>query len=576
MSSIASWIGADNPVLTKEMRTRMRGARSYWILFGYLLFVAVTLLISYDSYLQFITAATAGQSQITSVGSSILSWIVGTQVFLVLFVTPALTSGALTLEKEQRTLDMLTITPIHRGQIVAGKLLAAFSFTALLIVASLPLVSICFMFGGLDPGTLLSQYLMLLLGGLFVGAVGLGWSSVARSTTTAVLSTYLTILLTGATGWTLFMASAQPQTSAVGETAITATGAVLFGMRGSSTVIADIGASLLMLSGALVISVLAGTRLHPYPGRLAWRIRLGVVLVLTPLAFFVSLWWIHTWYARGSTALLLTVQQPIGALELPALFILVLTPIFATGRLTSAETRALPGSLARGLSLRGLGTGDALSAPPYTLLMSGLFVLAFVTAFAVSGHPAAALHAAHMSQAGRPVSAGGILVGGRMVYPPGASGAPPAAAAPPAYSAVVGDLPQAALVLAACAVGLSLFCILISTLIRNRWVACFCVYIIMVAAAIIPQQAMAGADAYSPPGAGAYAFALDPLMPIGQMADPAGYRAQLKYSPLADQPLWAWSAGVWSIIGIASLLLLSPIGSLERRRPRETGADEEA
>ena len=37
----------DNPVLTKEMRVRMRGARAYWILFGYLGFLSLVLLFSY-------------------------------------------------------------------------------------------------------------------------------------------------------------------------------------------------------------------------------------------------------------------------------------------------------------------------------------------------------------------------------------------------------------------------------------------------------------------------------------------------------------------------------------------------
>ena len=37
----------DNPVLTKELRVRMRGARAYWILLGYLGFLAVLVLLRY-------------------------------------------------------------------------------------------------------------------------------------------------------------------------------------------------------------------------------------------------------------------------------------------------------------------------------------------------------------------------------------------------------------------------------------------------------------------------------------------------------------------------------------------------
>ncbi len=37
----------DNPVVTKELRGRMRGARTYWLLFGYLLLLSLILFFSY-------------------------------------------------------------------------------------------------------------------------------------------------------------------------------------------------------------------------------------------------------------------------------------------------------------------------------------------------------------------------------------------------------------------------------------------------------------------------------------------------------------------------------------------------
>lgn len=33
----------DNPVVTKELRGRMRGTRTYWLLFGYLLILSLVL-----------------------------------------------------------------------------------------------------------------------------------------------------------------------------------------------------------------------------------------------------------------------------------------------------------------------------------------------------------------------------------------------------------------------------------------------------------------------------------------------------------------------------------------------------
>ena len=45
MSLIAK-LFPENPVLTKEMRVRMRGARAYWILLGYLGFLTTVLLFT--------------------------------------------------------------------------------------------------------------------------------------------------------------------------------------------------------------------------------------------------------------------------------------------------------------------------------------------------------------------------------------------------------------------------------------------------------------------------------------------------------------------------------------------------
>src|SRR5678810_760288 len=106
--SVLSRLLPENPVLTKELRVRMRGARAYWILFGYLGFLSAVLLIQYAAFLGSVQSAGSGASEVSRVGESIFNAVVLTQVFLVLFITPAITSGALTIEREQQTMDLLT------------------------------------------------------------------------------------------------------------------------------------------------------------------------------------------------------------------------------------------------------------------------------------------------------------------------------------------------------------------------------------------------------------------------------------------------------------------------------------
>src|SRR5687767_9032828 len=119
MSVIARLL--DNPVLTKELRVRMRGTRAYWILAGYLLFLAFILFVQYTTWWNNVQARGGGVSMGSKIGQSFFYWIVGTQMFLVAFITPAVTSGAITIEKEQRTLEMLEMTRMSRAGIITGK-----------------------------------------------------------------------------------------------------------------------------------------------------------------------------------------------------------------------------------------------------------------------------------------------------------------------------------------------------------------------------------------------------------------------------------------------------------------------
>ena len=63
MSLIARLL-PDNPVLTKELRVRMRGARAYWILFGYLGFLALVLLFQYAAFLDSVRSTGSGASDV--------------------------------------------------------------------------------------------------------------------------------------------------------------------------------------------------------------------------------------------------------------------------------------------------------------------------------------------------------------------------------------------------------------------------------------------------------------------------------------------------------------------------------
>src|SRR5258706_2292259 len=179
--SVLTNFWSDNPVLTKELRVRMRGTRAYWILTGYLAFLSFILFVQYTSWWNTAQSAGGGFSSGSKIGQQFFTWIFFTQLFLVAFITPAITSGAITIEKEQRTMEMLEMTRLPRGSIVAGKLFSAVGFIALLLVSSLPLTSICFFLGGVSPEQVAYWYFMLLGLSFVTATVGLVMSTIART-----------------------------------------------------------------------------------------------------------------------------------------------------------------------------------------------------------------------------------------------------------------------------------------------------------------------------------------------------------------------------------------------------------
>ena len=116
------------------------------------------------------------------------------ETLLVVFLAPAFTSGAISLEREKQTLDMLAATPISSLAIVVGKLFSALAYVFLLIAASIPLTAIVFVFGGVGPDDVLRAYAVLIVTALGLGSLGVFISAAMQRTQGATVVTFFTVL----------------------------------------------------------------------------------------------------------------------------------------------------------------------------------------------------------------------------------------------------------------------------------------------------------------------------------------------------------------------------------------------
>ncbi len=141
----------------KELRGRMRGRRAFVILTIYLLllggFAWMVELLMERSYTSGFGNSAAYAS--ASIGQGSSPSLLMLETLQVVFLAPAATAGAISLEREKQTLDMLIATPITSVAIVLGKLLSALTYVFLLIVASVPLTAVVFVYGGVGPDDVL-------------------------------------------------------------------------------------------------------------------------------------------------------------------------------------------------------------------------------------------------------------------------------------------------------------------------------------------------------------------------------------------------------------------------------------
>jgi ABC-2 type transport system permease protein len=186
-----------NPIVVRDLRSRMRGRRAFIILTVYLLILGCLVAGLYQSTytvspLMYYSSTPAG----VVVGQTIFRGLVLLQLVLVSLVSPAFTVGSIAGERERKTYALLVTTLLPARSIIMGKLGAALVYVILLILTSLPLESIAFLFGGVALSELLIASVGLLVTALGFGSIGMFYSSITRSSTMATVLTYITVLLT--------------------------------------------------------------------------------------------------------------------------------------------------------------------------------------------------------------------------------------------------------------------------------------------------------------------------------------------------------------------------------------------
>jgi ABC-type transport system involved in multi-copper enzyme maturation permease subunit len=213
LSPVTGFAHGVTAVTSRELRGRMRGRRAFVILTIYLLLLAAIAFGIY-AYLQrqadldaalrmrnaeewfgSIGGVSPGFALSARVGHMLFTGILVVETVLVLVLAPAFTASAISSEREHQTLDLLVTTPLSTLGIVVGKLVSALAWVLVLIVASVPLMSLVFVFGSVGPEDVLRAYALLFTLAFGMGAIGLFLSALVRRTQAATVLASVVVLV---------------------------------------------------------------------------------------------------------------------------------------------------------------------------------------------------------------------------------------------------------------------------------------------------------------------------------------------------------------------------------------------
>jgi ABC-2 type transport system permease protein len=181
-----------NPIIVKELRSRMRDTRAFITLTAMLLILGSS---SYLLYRLVLTTTYYSNAPLSpQIGQTLFVALAFLELMIICAIAPAITAGAISSEQEKQTYEMLMATPLHPASILWGKLVSALSYVFLLIFAAVPMASLIFIFGGVTLRDMLKALIILTVIGVTLGNIGLFLSAWLGRTSRATVVSYLIVV----------------------------------------------------------------------------------------------------------------------------------------------------------------------------------------------------------------------------------------------------------------------------------------------------------------------------------------------------------------------------------------------
>jgi len=180
-------------MIWKELQQRMRERRAWLLPTLYLLILSAVIVMAY--YTAAVEEGRLGRDlRGAEIGVAIFFATAFTQLGLLLLIAPALSAGSITIEKEQRTLSGLLTSLLTLVEIWWGKFVSSLLLMVLLLIVSIPILSLGLAMGGFGAREITMAVATTLIVVASINTIGLYCSCLFRRSVHAIPVCYAIVI----------------------------------------------------------------------------------------------------------------------------------------------------------------------------------------------------------------------------------------------------------------------------------------------------------------------------------------------------------------------------------------------
>lgn len=177
-----------NPIMKKDIKVTARSMKMAWGLMAYEAILAFLFIIALSA-LDF--ESSYDYQNIYRELISLFPLIGIAQVSIAALSIPIMTASSISGEKERQTFDIMLTTCLSPRAIVFGKIFSSVAEVMLYVIASIPIMALAFVLGGLSWWTLFLFLVVIFVFATLAGSIGVFCSSISRKSIVSIILAFV-------------------------------------------------------------------------------------------------------------------------------------------------------------------------------------------------------------------------------------------------------------------------------------------------------------------------------------------------------------------------------------------------